>query len=79
VPAWKQHNDSISYLEDKWDNFFQQYGSREASFVAQEPEEAMHTMPSFREGDAEYEKTLSIIYDDGDLARDHDQTALAIQ
>mmetsp|Transcript_13759 Transcript_13759/g.18784 ORF Transcript_13759/g.18784 Transcript_13759/m.18784 type:complete len:109 (+) Transcript_13759:1648-1974(+) len=37
-------------------------------------------MPSFREGDDEYcEKTLSVIYDDTDLARDHEQTALAIQ
>ena len=32
----------------------------------------MHTMPSFREmqGD-DCEKTLSVIYDDTDLARDH--------
>ena len=34
----------------------------------------MHTMPSFREGGDECEKTLSVIYDDTDLARDHLQS-----
>ena len=36
-------------------------------------------MPSFREGEAECEKTLSVIYDDGDLARDDDQSGFNIK
>lgn len=36
-------------------------------------------MPSFREGEVDCEKTLSVIYDDGDLARDHDQLAYGIK
>ena len=37
-------------------------------------QEHLHTMPSFREGEDDCEKTLSVIYDDTDLARDHLQS-----
>ena len=61
------------YLEDKWDNFFQYGTGSGRKAKPDQEEEGMQTLPSFREtGDNECEKTLSVIYDDHDLDRDHE-------
>ena len=61
-------------FEDKWENFFRDKDGNtiENDKEGQEEEGELHTMPSFRDGAGhEDEKTLSVIYDDTDLARDH--------
>ena len=64
---------SMNFAEDKWDQFFQNNdATKNKKDDKSDDDEQMHTMPSFREGaEDDCEKTLSVIYDDTDLARDH--------
>lgn len=74
----------MSFAGDKWEmmvNNNNRGGGNNvlSDYIADNHEENMHTMPSFREVTDDCEKTLSVIYDDTDLARDPLNTYLALQ